>query len=179
MALSMPKRLIKRYVPDPQYFKDHKYLRFLGHRLHATNLWHINRRSAARACAVGLFIAFLPAPGQMVIAAVAALFLEAYLPLSVALVWLTNPLTMPPIFYATYRFGAWLLDDPVVGSEALFSPAHFMTALGVVWPALLLGSVLAGTAAAAAGYCTVQLAWRGLIRRQWNARRVRRTNFGS
>jgi uncharacterized protein (DUF2062 family) len=81
--------------------KGHKNLSFLGEKLHDPNLWHLNRRSVSAAFAIGLFAAWIPTPGQMVIAAIIALYFRANLPISVALVWITNPLTMPPMFYPT------------------------------------------------------------------------------
>lgn len=62
--------------------------------------------------AVGVFTSFLPLPGQMVIAALLALWLRCNLPLSIILVWISNPITMPAIFYSTYKLGAWILGTP-------------------------------------------------------------------
>jgi uncharacterized protein (DUF2062 family) len=48
---------------------------------------------------VGLFCAFIPVPFQMLLAAPSAIIFSANLPVSIALVWITNPITMPPIFF--------------------------------------------------------------------------------
>jgi len=54
----MPKKLIKKYLPDPESLKKHKNLQFLGEKLQEPNLWHLNRRSISMAFAVGLFKSF-------------------------------------------------------------------------------------------------------------------------
>jgi uncharacterized protein (DUF2062 family) len=41
-------------------------------------------------------------------------------------VWITNPITMPPIFYGCYKLGAWILDvsiekDFVMSLEYVFN----------------------------------------------------------
>ena len=108
----MPRRLLKRYMPSPERIKQNKSLRFLGNVLHDPNLWHLNRHSVARAMAVGLFVGMLPMPMQMVVAAAIAVPVRANLPISVGLVWLTNPVTMPAIFFTQYKIGTMLLGAP-------------------------------------------------------------------
>jgi hypothetical protein len=95
----MPRRLLRRYLPDHRRIREHRHLQFFGDRLHDPNLWHLNRRSVAGAMGVGVFVALLPTLGQMAVAAAAAIWLRVNLPLAVAMVWITNPLTMPPIFF--------------------------------------------------------------------------------
>src|SRR5690606_41229060 len=43
-----------------------------------------------------------------------AVWFNCNLPIAVALVWITNPLTMPFFFYLTYRVGAFLLNRPAI-----------------------------------------------------------------
>ena len=75
------------------------------------NLWHLNRHSAAGGFGIGLFFAFWPVPFQMWLSAFAAIPLRVNLPLSVATVWLTNPITMPPIFYGAYKVGNYCVRN--------------------------------------------------------------------
>ena len=106
------KSFFQRYLPDSQKLCAHKNLRFLGDLLHDPRLWHFNRRSTVRGLAAGAFFAFVPIPWQMVLAAATAAWLRFNLPVAVAMVWITNPLTLPPIVFVNYRFGTWLLGWP-------------------------------------------------------------------
>ncbi|MFP3345629.1 DUF2062 domain-containing protein, partial [Halomonas sp. SIMBA_159] len=68
---------------------------------------------ARGAFAVGLFFAWMPIPFQMVASAAVAIPMRVNLPLSVSLVWLTNPLTMPVLFYLSYLVGCVVLRTPI------------------------------------------------------------------
>src|SRR5690554_7967531 len=101
----MPRELLKRYLPTPERIKRARSLRFLGTILHDPQLWHITRHSVARPMACGLFVTILPLPMQLLLADFLAISVRANLPLTVSLVWLANPTTMPPAFLAHYQIG--------------------------------------------------------------------------
>lgn len=172
----MPKKLIKRYMPDHHKIREHKHLRFFGTLLHDPNLWHLNRRSASGAFAVGLFMAFVPVPFQMLLAAAGAILFRVNLPLSVALVWITNPLTMPPMFYFTYRLGVWLLGNPPRSEGFQFELSYEWLAneLGAIWEPFLLGCFVAGVVSALLGYLTIRGLWRLHLVKHYKARKQRR-----
>lgn len=163
----MPRRIFKRYMPDPDSIRGNKSLRFLGHLLHDPNLWHLNRHSVARAMAIGLFWAMIPMPMQMLAAAALAIPLRANLPISIGLVWLTNPITMPPVFYCTYKLGSWLMGLPPVVMPDELSMTWVAAELAVLWKPLYLGSLVAGLILAILGYCLTMLYWRWWVRRSW------------
>jgi uncharacterized protein (DUF2062 family) len=169
----MPKKLIKRFTPDHTKIRDHKHLRFFGTLLHDPNLWHMNRRSASGAFAVGLFMAFVPVPFQMLLAAGGAILFRVNLPISVALVWITNPLTMGPMFYAAYRLGAWLLGS---SGAFHFEPSYewLVTELGAIWEPFLLGCFVAGSLSSLLGYMTIRGLWRLHLVRHYKERKARR-----
>ncbi len=166
----MPRRLIKRYLPDPHKIRDHKHLRCLGSLLHDPNILHLNRHSVSGAFAVGLFFAFMPMPFQMLLAAIGAIIARVNLPISVALVWITNPLTIPPMFYFAYLVGTWILGTPPVGGEFEFTAERIGQELSEIWKPLLLGSFVCGVVSATTGYLAIQIIWRWLVRRSWKQR---------
>lgn len=170
----MPKNLIKRYMPDPKKIRDHKHLKFLGTLLHDPNILHLNRRSVAGAFSVGLFTAFVPVPFQMVLAAIGAIAIRVNLPISVALVWITNPLTMPPIFYSAYKVGTWILNAPVQKIEFQLSFDWLMQELGTIWQPFLLGCFVCGVALAMLGNLFIRLFWRIHVVRNWRQRQLHR-----
>ncbi|MCW8834353.1 MAG: DUF2062 domain-containing protein [Colwellia sp.] len=169
----MPKKIIKRLMPDHQSIKDNKHLKIFGGLLHNPHLWHMNRHSVAKAFAVGLFFAFIPVPFQMILAAGIAILIHANLPLSIALVWLTNPLTMPAIFYACYIVGTWVIGTPA--QEFVFEASWqwVVDSLSTIGPAFLLGCGVLATVFAFIGYFGIQGVWRYSVIKAWQQRKNR------
>ena len=158
-------------MPDPEKLKEQKSLQFLGDRIHEPNLWHLNRKSVSLAFAIGLFAAWIPTPGQMVIAAAAAFYFKANLPISVALVWVTNPLTMPAMFYFAYVVGLWTMGKDSSGAELNFNLESIMSSLGDIGTPFLLGCLILGIISSIAGYFGIRLFWKYSVSKQWNARK--------
>lgn len=174
----MPRKTLKQWLPTPTRIRKIEALHVLGDWIYQTNLWHINRYSASMAFFVGIFVAFLPIPGQMVVAAILAVLLRCNLPLSVALVWITNPVTMPAIFYVSYRVGALLIDVPVQVAEFELSMSWISARIGMLWKPLLVGSLLCGLLFGSLGYTAVNLFWRWHVARQWRRRKQHRARYG-
>ncbi len=170
----MPKDFIKKYLPDPEKMKAHKSLAFMGEVLHEPNLWHLNRHSVTKAFAIGLFWGCIPMPLQMVAAALMAVRLNANLPLSVMLVWFSNPVTMPPIFYFEYLIGAWLLDMPAMAFEYELSVEWITGKLYEVGFPMFVGAFLCGIILSFSGYMLVDRIWRRSVRRKWHLRQQKR-----
>lgn len=168
------RRIINRYLPDHGRFREHPHLQRFGARLHDPNLWHLNRRSVSGAVALGVFCAFIPLPFQMILAAALAMWLRVNLPISVALVWLTNPLTMPAVFYSTYLIGCWLLNVPTQHFTWELSWDAMLLGMQGAWKPLLVGSLVAGAVMALLGFVFVRIAWRLYILQQRRHRRFLR-----
>jgi uncharacterized protein len=150
--------------------RDHKHLSRFGPHLDNPNLWHINRQSITRGVTIGLFVAFLPIPFQMLLAAFIAICSSANLIVSVVLVWVTNPLTMGPIFYFAYRLGDALLPHQAVPLPTQWDWTWLAQQVGQVWHPLIIGSLICGVASAMMGNIMVRLLWRVSTARRWRRR---------
>ena len=144
-----------------------------GRLLHDPNLWHLNRRSVSGAFAVGLFWAFIPVPIQMVLSAATAIPARVNLPISVALVWITNPLTIPPMFYFNYLVGTWILGTSSEQIEFELTVEYLTESMASIWQPLYLGSLVCGTIAATVGYFGMRGLWRLYVVRHLRKRRER------
>jgi uncharacterized protein len=192
----MARKLLRRFFPSPSDIKNNPALHFLGDLLHDPNLFHLNRHSVSVAFFWGLFIAMLPIPGQMAVAAMAALFFRCNLPIAVALVWITNPLTMAFFFFIAYEVGKFILqiDSSTATTAAAVTTMDFGglwdlildnqyraalnwlgNELGSVWKPFLLGSVVTGLILGGMGYFGMQAFWRWHAVKAWNKRKLKRT----
>lgn len=156
----MPRKFFKKYSPDPQVIREHKLLKVFGNLLHDPNLWHLNRKSVPGAFALGLFMAFVPLPSQMIVSAAFAIVFRVNLPISVGTVWISNPLTIPPLFYFCYWLGAQMMGINTVLENPQWTWEWFKEEIWDIWQPLLLGCFAVGTTSALVGYFTVAGLWR-------------------
>ena len=166
--------MIKNLMPDHQTIKTNKYLQVFGRFLHSPNLWHLNRHSVAKAFAVGLFCAFIPVPFQMILAAGIAIIVHANLPMAVALVWITNPITMPAIFYFCYLVGTLVMGGSHNNFEFELSWTWLLNSLSTIGPAFIVGCLLLAVTFSLLGYVFIQILWRYSINKQWKRRALSR-----
>ena len=186
---SMPKKFFKRLSVKSSFLKNGKLLEPLGHRIHDPNLWHLNRKSISRAFFVALFtsITLMLFPCHMITAAFFAVWLRANLPISLSLVWLVNPFTIPPLAYAALDIGLWIMPSTHTqsvkkimhfdweGSGSIVDKAAtFWHLFERVWEPFMLGSLTLGLLIGAGSYFIIQLFWRWHVIRSWNNRKKQR-----
>ncbi len=170
----MAKKLFKKYMPHPDVILGNKWLNFLGPRLHDPSLWHLNRRSAAGGLALGMFCTFIPLPFQMLIAAIGAFIFRVNVLIAVPIVWISNPFTIPPIFYFCYVLGTNMLNREPSISQFQVSWDWFTGVIGDIWQPLLLGCLTVGTITSVASYLLVHILWRLHIISHLKERRLKR-----
>ena len=178
----MSNKFWDKYIPSKDVIHKNKTLNFLGNKLfHNHKLWHLNRISVARAFFIGIFWAFIPMPFQMVPAAMFAVIFNGNLPLSIALVWITNPLTMPPIWYATYKIGCYILgihhastiNFSVLTDSDTFASTFTSIFLQIGKP-LYLGSVICGLLFGFSAWILTPIIWRLCTYKKWKKRSNKR-----
>ncbi|PCJ33179.1 MAG: ATP-binding protein [Gammaproteobacteria bacterium] len=167
----MPRKFLKRIMPDHKVMRDHPHLKRFGQRLTEPKLWHLNRRSVAGGLALGLFIGFMPILGQMFVAAALAIWLRVNLPIAATAVWVSNPLTVAPIYFFVYKVGAWVLQLPVEQHSFILSWAWFCDEFMSIWQPFLVGSLICGVAVALLGALALRLVWRLIVIRNWLKRK--------
>ena len=107
-------RRIKRFLrPLPRRSNVHRYpvLKWFSKTAYERSyLWSFRRAEISAGLFWGIWISMLPIVGvQMILVFFVSLLVRANLPLIVALQWISNPLTMGPIYFADYKIGLSVL----------------------------------------------------------------------
>lgn len=124
--------------------------RFAGFAHRRPYLWSFKNAPVLRAIYMGSLLAYLPSYGAQILIAFAAAFLgRANLTVLVGLQMIVNPLSIGPVYLATYTLGNWLIKlMHVQARHAVLDGALALTlgglALGLVTALLLHGLWLFG-----------------------------------
>ena len=103
----MPRKFFARFSPSIDSLKEKRSLRWVKPFIEERQLLNITRHSISKAFFIGFFVAALPPlPIQMLVAAALATVFRANLPISAALVWVSNPITVGLILYLEWWIGA-------------------------------------------------------------------------
>lgn len=167
----MPKKFIGKFLPKHDQVKSHRYMGMFGELVHDPNLWHLNRKSARGAFGIGLFFAFWPVPFQMILSAALAIPLRVNLPLSIATVWVSNPITMPALFYTAYLVGSTVLGTELNEFQFELSWSWLINSLSTIGPAFLLGCLLCSVFFGLLGFLSLDWFWRFSVTQAWRARK--------
>ncbi|EPE37806.1 flagellar biosynthesis protein FlhF [Candidatus Photodesmus katoptron Akat1] len=169
----MKKKTLSILLKNIIFLKQKSLLKIFGKIILKPNLWYFNRHSTAGAFAIGLLVAFIPFPSQMIVSAGLAILCSVNLPLAVALVWITNPITMPFLFYFAYKVGAFIMNIPSKTFYFEFSWEFILNQINIIVPPLLLGCMICGIFSAFTSYLIITACWRYSVIRNWNKRKLR------
>ena len=172
----MPRRFFRKFAVKRHHVGDSWLLAPVRHLLHDNRLWGIRRRTAVPAFALGLFVAFMPFPGHVAMSVLIALALRINIPVTVITSFVSNPLTMYPMYYAAYRLGRTLLGTEPVAFNFELSLNWVTHTFVTIWQPMMLGCLLLGTAAAIVGYVVVDLLWRSSLHNYKSRKRNERNN---
>jgi uncharacterized protein len=172
-------QFLHKNAPSREEVLASPWLRPFGKRIRQSDLWRFTRRSVPRAVFAGLFIGiFLMVPGlQIVGAALLAIPMRANIPISVAMTFLSNPLTTPFFLYAAIELGARigfhtdLATFLALRGESVSRWMEWL--LSDAAPALVSGLFLIGLGVALIGYIVSLVGWRWWVARKWRQRVAR------
>jgi uncharacterized protein (DUF2062 family) len=141
----MPRAKLRKILPTHQKIKDQKILKIFGKLLYKKEIWSLSRRKVLGGVFIGVFIAFIPMPFQMLLVALLAIIFNVNLPITILLVWISNPLTMPFIYYFEYELGNIVLNvkDPVKFSFETMNENISEIALSLYVGTAIVSTVLA------------------------------------
>jgi hypothetical protein len=159
----MPRRFFRKFAFKRDHVTDQWFMTPFRHLLHDTRLWGIRRKNVVPAFAVGLFVMWMPFPGHLLMACIIALMLRVNIPVAAVTTLLSNPLTMGPMYFLGYRFGAWLLSDPVAPLSIEMTLDWVTNVFVGVWQPMLLGCILLGSATSLLGLFVLDVFWRTRI----------------
>ncbi|MDD3884799.1 MAG: DUF2062 domain-containing protein [Gallionella sp.] len=172
------RKLFRKWLPHHDGLLRSRWLSPFRRWLQHSDLWHLHRRSASGAVAVGLFCGLIPGPLQMLGAALLAVLFRVNLPIALLVTLYTNPLTIVPLYLAAYEIGAWVTGSHNGGMIPPSLPEmHWHQWAGELWgwlqllgKPLLVGLPLLAIGLALAGYLLVRWGWYWGVLYKWRNR---------
>ncbi|GAC1660321.1 MAG: hypothetical protein PVS2B3_13510 [Steroidobacteraceae bacterium] len=168
----MPRRLLKKFIPAPQFLRDRWFLRPFGTRLQDPQLWTLHRRGVTPAFGAGLAICFVPLPVHLLLACTTAVVCRLNIAVTCATTFLLNPFSAVPVYYAAYRVGAALMHAPRQHFKFVPTLGWFRHGLAPVWQPFVLGCLVCGVVAGVLGWALLELLWRAQVSSRYRRRRA-------
>ena len=136
----------------------------------------INRKSISKGVLIGIFWAFIPMPMQMLAILAITPFIKFNVPIAITMVWLSNPITMPFMYYMEYQTGNFLL-----GNESLNNIEMSLDWFSNNWNKIII-PLYVGTIPYAIGvssiiYFTINKLWIDSVKKETSVRKKRFLRF--
>ncbi len=175
-------RWLKRITPDRHTLEKLWCLKPFTDLVIDRGCWTFNRHSVTRGFALGLFIAFIPPtplPVHIVTCVILGVLFRLNLPVLVATVFVSNPLTWVPQVAGSIWVGAKLMGLDLMPFLHELSHRNMWAHVNRLLAPLLLGALVLGAVAAAAGFVVAQLVWRARVVYHLRRRRARSSSRGA
>ena len=131
-----------------------------------------NRKMISRGVVLGVFIAFIPMPMQM---AAVLLFMPIFrfnVPIALAMCWLSNPITMPPMYYIEYQLGSFILGIQPQPVELTLE--WFSSNMDDIFIPLYFGTLIFSIVGSISAYWIVNHFWKTSVHRDKKKHRKNR-----
>ena len=138
-----------------------------------TSYFGINRRSVTRGVSIGLFWAFIPMPMQMLAVIATTPLFRFNVPIAITMVWLSNPFTMPPMYYMEYLTGNFILGQEGIQNIEL-SLEWFKTNLSDIFIPLYVGTAFYSIVVSGAIYLLLNRLWVHSVKNEKEEREMHR-----
>lgn len=120
-----------------------------------------SRKMVSKAVFVGLFIAFIPMPMQMLAVLAVMPFIKFNVPIALAMCWLSNPFTMPPMYYIEYLTGSFILGTEIAPVEMTLE--WFGENIDNIFIPLYTGTIIFSVVGSLSGYWLVNHFWKASV----------------
>ena len=120
--------------------------------------FNINRKMITRGVFIGLFWGFIPMPMQMLAVVATTPFFRFNVPIAIAMVWLSNPFTMPPMYYMEYLTGNFILGREGIDNIEL-TLEWFSNNMGDIFVPLYVGTAFYSIIVSALIYFALNWLW--------------------
>jgi uncharacterized protein (DUF2062 family) len=175
----MPRRFFKKLSRQRHHLRTRWFMRPFEFVFGDAAYWSVNRRNVTRAVALGFFIAFLPPPiPHTLMALFAAIALRVNIPVTLASIFLTNPVTMFPLYYAAYWIGCHALGHTPMNMHNLpkAHPGDWLPVFhGPILEPFIIGNLILGLCAAVVCYIVLGAFWHlSLVYKFYKRKRLRR-----
>ena len=118
----------------------------------------VNRKMITRGVAVGLFWGFIPMPMQMLAVMTTTPFLRFNVPIAISMVWLSNPFTMPPMYYMEYLTGNFILGKEGIDNIEM-TMEWFSANIGEIFIPLYVGTAFYSIVVTSLIYFLLNFLW--------------------
>ena len=120
-----------------------------------------NRKMISRGVLLGIFIAFIPMPMQMALVLAFMPIFRFNVPIALAMCWLSNPFTMPPMYYMEYLTGAFFLGSEI--ADVSISLEWFKENLDDIFIPLYVGTLFYSVFGSLLAYWGVNHFWKSSV----------------